>query len=166
VLHLSVGLDGLVYKPLKNPVIDYVSTRCRGRLATLIQRQKIRGAVRTLMSGGTVWFTVDHAEGAKNSVLVSFFGEPKTMPTGATRLAEITGAAVIPFHITRESDRLAYRVTIHPALDGFPSSDRQIDAQRLIRFVEQQVELAPEQYSWAHPRFRKRRGMHPSPYQV
>jgi KDO2-lipid IV(A) lauroyltransferase len=162
----NVGLDAAVYKPLKNPVIDYVSTRARSRLGRLVQRQKIRDAVRILSAGGTLWFAVDHAEGAKNSVLVRFFGEPKTMPTGVMRLAQISDARVVPFHIVRKPGGFSYRLIVRPPLADFPSSDRERDAERLIRFVEEQVELAPEQYSWAHRRFRKRRGMLPSPYQL
>ena len=113
-----------------------------------------------------MWFTVDHAEGAKNSVVVPFFGEPKTMPTGVLRLAEMTGAAVVPLLMMRKPGLMAYRLSLTPAWVDFPSDDREQDALRLIRFVEEQADLAPEQYSWAHRRFRKRRGMLPSPYEL
>jgi len=164
LLHRAVGFDAIVYKPLKNPVLDYVSTRYRNKFGPMVARKDIREAIRAMASGGTCLCVMDHAEGSKRSVLVPFFGEPKAMPTGPLRMAAMTGAAAVPVLMLRKPGNTGYRLILRPALRDFPSADPTADALRLIKVVEEQVELAPEQYSWAHPRFRKRRGEFESPY--
>ncbi len=164
LLHKAVGFDAVVYKPLKNPVLDFISTRYRNKCGPMVARKDIREAIRAMTDGGTCLCVMDHAEGSRKSVLVPFFGEPKAMPTGPLRMAAMTGAATMPVLMVREPGNTGYHLTLLPPLGDFPSTDSEADALRLIRVVEDQVELAPEQYSWAHPRFRKRRGVLASPY--
>jgi len=164
ILHNKIGFDAVIYKPLKNPVLDYVSTRYRSKVGPLVARKDIREAVRAMSAGGTGLCVMDHAEGSKRSVLVPFFGEPKTVPTGPVRLAEMTGAVALPLLMVRKPGTSGYRLVLLPPLKDFPSRDYRADAIKMISVVEEQVELAPEQYSWAHPRFRKRRGELASPY--
>jgi KDO2-lipid IV(A) lauroyltransferase len=167
LLHKHVQFDAIIYKPLKNPVLDYVSTRYRSEAGgAMVARKDIREAIRTMSHGGTGLCLMDHTEGSKRSVLVPFFGEPKTMPTGPIRMVEMTGAVAIPVLMARKPGTAGYRLILRPPLGDFPSKDTQADALQLIHCVEEQVELAPEQYSWAHPRFRKRRGTLPSPYRL
>jgi KDO2-lipid IV(A) lauroyltransferase len=109
---------------------------------------------------------MDHAEGSRRSVLVPFLGELKAMPTGPARLAEMTGAVALPVLMVRKPGNAGYRLVLLPPLRDFPSKDSEADALKMIHVVEEQVEMAPEQYSWAHPRFRKRRGQLPSPYRM
>lgn len=164
ILHNKIGFDAVIYKPLKNPVLDYVSTRYRSKAGPMVARKDIREAVRAMSAGGTGLCVMDHAEGSKRSVLVPFFGEPKTVPTGPVRLAEMSGAVALPVLMQRKPGTAGYRLVLLPPLRDFPSRDYEADAMKMIEVVEDQVELAPEQYSWAHPRFRKRRGLHPNPY--
>lgn len=166
ILHNAVGFDAVIYKPLKNPVLDYVSTIYRRKAGPMVARKDIRDAIRTMSSGGTGLCVMDHAEGSRRSVLVPFFGEPKAMPTGPARMAEMTGAVALPVLMVRKPGNTGYRLVLLAPLRDFPSKDDEADALKMIRVVEEQVELAPEQYSWAHPRFRKRRGQLPSPYRM
>ena len=45
---------------------------------------------------------------------------------------------------------------MHPALEDFPTGDDIIDATRVNNLVESFVRLQPEQYLWAHRRFKTR----------
>jgi KDO2-lipid IV(A) lauroyltransferase len=152
-----------ILKPFKNPVLDRVATRGRERHARLIHRRHPLAALRYLKQGGLVWVAPDQSEG-RGGVLVPFFGEPKVVSTGAARMAKATGALVLAVLQVRLPGSAGYRVIIKPPLEGFPTGDDVADAARLVRIVEEQVALAPDHYSWAHGRFRKRLGMLPSPY--
>jgi Kdo2-lipid IVA lauroyltransferase/acyltransferase len=151
-----------VYKPFKNPALQRIAHRARLRYASLVHRNHLRSVVRHLKSGGIVWYAPDQSEG-RGGVLVPFFGEPKLVHTAPARLAKATGAAVMPLQTVRLPGGGGYRVIVRPPLADFPSGDDVTDAARIARVVEEQVELAPEQYSWYHRRFGKRPGLM-SPY--
>lgn len=160
--HLPAPLTA-IYKPFENPVFDRAAMRGRARHARLVHRSHRHAALRSLEDGGIVWYAPDQSEG-KGGVLVPFFGEPKVMNTGTARIAQATGALVMPLHQVRLPGSAGYRVVVGPPLDGFPTGDDVADATRLIRVLEAQVALAPDHYSWTHARFRKRLGLLPSPY--
>jgi Kdo2-lipid IVA lauroyltransferase/acyltransferase len=151
-----------VYKPFKNPALQQVAHRARRRYATLAHRSHLFQVVRHLKSGGIVWYAPDQSEG-RGGVLVPFFGEPKLVHTAPARLAKATGAAVIPLQTARLPRGSGYHVILRPPLEDFPNGDDVADAARIAQLVEEQVRLAPEQYSWYHRRFGKRPGLE-SPY--
>jgi KDO2-lipid IV(A) lauroyltransferase len=152
-----------IYKPFKSAAVQRAAHRARQRHVFMAHRNHLRGVVRSLKSGGIVWYAPDQSEGRPGGVLVRFFGEPKLVHTAPARLARATGAAVVPLQTVRLPHGEGYRVILRPPLEGFPSEDDVADAVRVARLVEEQVELAPEQYSWYHRRFGKRPGL-TSPY--
>jgi KDO2-lipid IV(A) lauroyltransferase len=92
--------------------------------------------------------------GARDAVFVPFFGVPAATVTSISRLAHITGAAVVPF-VTEMTDA-GYVVRIYPAWEGFADEDPEIAARRMNEFIEQRVLEMPEQYLWSHKRFKTR----------
>ena len=75
----------------------------------------------------------------------------------------MTGAAVVPFFARREADH-SYTLTLHPALENFPTADVAADAVRINRLIEENVRLCPEQYFWVHKRFKARGPGYPEVY--
>ena len=71
-------------------------------------------------------------------------------------VARISGAPVIPLFPERLPDDRGYRITLQPALEGFPSGDAGQDAARINALFESQVRRIPEQYLWVHRRFKTR----------
>ena len=49
-----------------------------------------------------------------------------------------------------------YELRCYPAWEGFPSGDDAADARRMNAFIEDRVREMPEQYNWAHKRFKTR----------
>ncbi|NBT49224.1 MAG: lipid A biosynthesis acyltransferase, partial [Actinobacteria bacterium] len=86
--------------------------------------------------------------------------------TTTGRLAQMTGAAVVPFFPVRLSDGTGYRIRILPALEGFPTGDDAADTRRVNALVETAVLQAPEQYLWVHRRFKTRPTGNKSFYQA
>jgi KDO2-lipid IV(A) lauroyltransferase len=110
--------------------------------------------VRVLKAGGIVWYAPDQAYRGKGAQMVPFFGIPAATNTATSRLARLTGAAVLPYFAERLADRSGYRISIGPALEDFPGDDPVADTRRFHGLIEAQVRRIPEQYLWVHKRFK------------
>ena len=86
--------------------------------------------------------------------MVPFFGIPAATNTATSRLARMTGAAVLPYFPERLPGSRGYRMIIQPMLEDFPTKDPVADAQRFNASIEEQVRVVPEQYLWIHRRFK------------
>jgi len=147
-----------IYRPHEHPLIEYFFKHSREQHAQqAIHRDNGRAMLRSLKQNKTLWLAVDQNYGHKNSVFADFLGIPAATNTAFSRLAQLSGAAVIPFFTQRlDHYRGGYQITFHPPLVDFPSGDDLADATRINQFIEQQVRRAPEQYLWVHRRFKDR----------
>ncbi|WP_349616670.1 lipid A biosynthesis lauroyl acyltransferase [Azotobacter salinestris] len=160
-------IDGM-YREHSNPVFDYVQRRGRERHnadATAIEREDIRAMLKVLRAGRAIWYAPDQDYGRKQSLFVPLFGIPAATVTATTKFARLGKAQVMPFIQTRLADGSGYRLTIHPPLVDFPGESEEVDCLRINRWVEQAVRQQPEQYLWAHRRFKSRPDGEPSLYQ-
>jgi len=145
------------YQELRNPLSNHILTAARNKYAhRLIHRHDIRGFIKALKAGEVVWYAPDQSQARKNSVFAPFFGIQANTLTATTKLAKITGAAVLPFEIKRLPDARGYALTIQPPLKDFPGESEVADATRFNALLEAQVRANPEQYLWIHRRFKKR----------
>jgi KDO2-lipid IV(A) lauroyltransferase len=145
------------YQELRNKLSDKVVRTARVKQCKiLIHRHDLRGFIKALKSGEIVWYAPDQSQGRKNSVFAPFFGIPTNTLTATTKLAKITGAAVMPFLVERLPDARGYALTIRPALEDFPGENEEADASRFNALIESQVRKHPEQYLWIHRRFKCR----------
>ncbi|MFW5452328.1 LpxL/LpxP family Kdo(2)-lipid IV(A) lauroyl/palmitoleoyl acyltransferase [Thioalkalivibrio sulfidiphilus] len=153
----------VMYRPHENPVIERLFANNRNRhFERAIRRNDVKGLLKALKDNQVVWYAPDQGKGGKNSVIAPFFGEPAATQTGTHRIARVSGAPVVPFFGFRTPDG-HYRLVIKPALDDFPGEDPLTDTTRVNQVIEAAVREAPEQYFWAHRRFKKREGL-PDPY--
>jgi KDO2-lipid IV(A) lauroyltransferase len=152
----EAGKFGCLYRDPNNPVVADVMRRQRERLTSVaIHFDDLRGLIRALRDGHVIWYAPDQARKLKLSALLPFFGVPAVTSTATSRIAAMTGAAVVPYFARRRADG-SYLLTILPALDNFPSADSEADALRVNRLIEDAVRAAPEQYFWVHKRFKAR----------
>jgi len=159
-------IDGM-YREHANPVFDYVQRRGRERHnadAAAIEREDIRAMLKVLRAGRAIWYAPDQDYGRKQSLFVPLFGIPAATVTATTKFARLGKAQVMPFIQTRLADGSGYRLTIHPPLADFPGESEEADCRRINRWVEQAVRRHPEQYLWAHRRFKSRPDGEPSLY--
>lgn len=158
------GLAAL-YRPSRNPFVDEVLRRGRGRSATrLVAKDNLRLLVRTLKEGLPLWYAPDQSYRRQNSALVPFMGEPAMTNTALTKICRLTGARVVPYLPRRRTDGTGYDVTILPPLEDFPGESPEGDALRVNRLLEAHIAGAPEQYYWIHRRFKGRPSPLPDPY--
>ncbi len=120
----------------------------------LLRTEGIRPALRRLRQNIPFYFAPDMDLGARDALFVPFFGVPAATVTTLHRLAQMTGASVIPC-VTRTT-ATGYRMDIGPAWTDFPGTDEQADTRRMNAFIEAQVLLQPQDYLWSHRRFKTR----------
>ncbi len=148
-----------VYSRQKNAALDALLYRGRTRfvMPDLYSRQQgIRAVVRSMRSGLPFYYLPDMDFGSRNSVFVPFFGVPAATITGLSRVARLTGAAVVPAVTTQLPGGAGYVLRFYPAWTDFPGDDPLADARRMNAFIEERVREMPEQYYWLHKRFKTR----------
>ncbi|WP_295464565.1 lipid A biosynthesis lauroyl acyltransferase [uncultured Pseudomonas sp.] len=151
-------IDGM-YRQHKNPVFDFIQRRGRERHnldATAIEREDVRAMLKVLRAGRAIWYAPDQDYGAKQSLFVPLFGIPAATVTATTKFARLGRARVLPFTQERLADGSGYRLVIHPPLADFPGESEEADCLRINQWVERCVSALPEQYLWAHRRFKTR----------
>lgn len=145
----------VLYRPTKNEILTELMAGQFARYAQrAIQYDDIRTVVRALKHNGAVWYAPDQSYRNKGAAMVPFFGTPAATTTSTSRLARMTGAAVLTYFPQRLPEGQGYRVFIGPELEDFPSDDPVADAARFVALLEAQIRHHPEQYLWMHRRFK------------
>lgn len=131
--------------------------RARFRHQLLYSRQQgLRPIIKGMRAGMPFIYPPDQDQGVKDGVFVPFFGVPAATMTSVSRIAQMTGAKVVP-SITRVlPGGEGYVLTFYPAWESYPSGDEVADARRMNEFIESRIREMPEQYFWLHKRFKNR----------
>ena len=145
----------IIYRPTKNEALARVLARrrsCNGGHA--IPRDDIRAMIAALKNNECVWYAPDQSYRKKGAQMVPLFGIPAATNTATSRIARMTGTAVLPFFVERLPGTAGYRAVIQPPLEDFPGDCPSADAERFHRLIEAQVRAVPDQYLWIHRRFK------------
>ena len=157
---LNSHIDNLkvVYKRSTNPLLEYFieHKRLQKCCSGLIKHKNLRTIVRSIKDGNVVWYAPDQDFGRKDSIFAPFMNVATNTLLSTQRLAKLTDAPVVPFYVARLTDRSGYVIRFSPALENFPSDNDVADASAVNHAIEQQVRQTPEQYLWAHRRFKTR----------
>ena len=163
----TLSMDGM-YRAHKNPVLDFVQARGRTSKSlgntVVFERKDVRGTMKALKAGRILWYGPDQDYGLRQGLFAPFFGQQAATVYATARFAEKTGAAVVPFSHVRKPWGKGYQLKLHPPLKEFPSGDDLKDATRVNAVLEQMIRTAPDQYLWAHKRFKNRPEGEPSVY--
>lgn len=151
-----VPLYAFMFRRRSNPLLNEMQRRCRRRAAhTSVGSDDVRSLLRMLRRNATVWYAPDQVR-VDTGVLLPFFGEPAMTSTAASRLARVSGVAVIPLFFCRLADDSGYLLRFCPPLDDFPTTDEARDTARLMSILEDFVRECPAQYFWMHRKFKGR----------
>jgi KDO2-lipid IV(A) lauroyltransferase len=153
ILGAHVPLN-FVYRPPKNALVAKVMHKSFARHGKPIAYDDIRSMIRALRNNEIVWYAPDQSYRNKGAAMVPFFGVPAATTTATSRLAAISGAAVLTYFPERLPGDAGYRLTIGQPLSDFPSGNAVDDAERFGRLLEQHIQKVPEQYLWMHRRFK------------
>ena len=148
-----------MYSKQKNPLFDALLLHSRTRFGNspMASRQDgIKPIVRAMRKGLPFYYLPDMDFGPRDAVFVPFFGVPAATITGLSRLAKITGAAVVPSVTRQLPGGAGYVLKFYPAWEDFPGASVEDDTRRMNAFIEERVREMPEQYFWLHKRFKTR----------
>ncbi len=153
-LHIPMQV---MFRNASNRLVDAVALVARTRnFGRVLRRRRVRETLRGLQDNLPTWYAPDQDFGRKGTVFVPFMGVPASTLLATARLAQMSGAAVVPYFPYRLSGARGYRLVIQPALEGFPSDDPVADARRVNEVLAAQIAEAPAQYMWVHRRFKTR----------
>lgn len=146
----------VVIRPLDNPLIDAAVEKRRAESGnTLIsKREAARAIFRALQRNESVGVLVDQNVLPEEGAFVTFFGTPACAGTAFVRIAQRTGAAVIPGYALWSETENRYVLRFYPLLEM--TGDIQADTQRLHSQLEQVVREYPDQWLWIHRRWKTR----------
>lgn len=120
-----------------------------------VEKRDLAELLRSLRAGHPVGYAPDQ-DFNLHMAFVPFFGQPAATLMMTSRIARLSRAPVLCCWIRRRSDGYGYTLRIDPPLADFPSADAVADTARIMALVEAEVREVPEQYLWAHRRFKTR----------
>jgi KDO2-lipid IV(A) lauroyltransferase len=146
-------------RPMANPHLW--SRVVRGRAATGAELIDVRGGapemLRALRANRMVAVMIDQYARRTRAVQVPLFGVRCPTSAGIATLALRSGAPVLPFYVVREGPE-RHRATLLPPVEMPDTGDRRADIEtgtaRCNAVIESLIRKHPEQWWWAHRRFR------------
>ena len=88
-----------IYKPARNALFEGVMAQSRSRLYDdLLNNRDMRTIVRSLKQNKIIWYAPDQDFGRAQTVFAPFMGTQAASLTMTSRLAKLSGAAVLPFY--------------------------------------------------------------------
>lgn len=150
----------VVARAQNNPLFDARLNATRAGLGMRVvdRRGSTKTLLRSLRDGRVVALVADQNVQSAG-VFVPFFGVPAATARGPALLASRTGAAIVFAAAIRCPGGVArYRVVMHP-IEPPPADEANADRivlERYLAHLEAVIRLHPEQYLWAHRRWKTR----------
>ncbi len=147
----------LVYKKSRNSAFDeLVYSHRKTYITKLISHENMRAMVRSLQKKEVLWYAPDQDFGRPRSVFVPFFHEEAATIIGSSVLTKLGKAVMLPVFFHRKQNGEGYELVTPPHLEHFPSGNDEADAIRFNTLLADYIRTVPEQYVWAHRRFKTR----------
>lgn len=160
----------IVMRRLDNPYIDRIARSLRTMHGNQVidKDEFARGVLGALRRGETVGVLMDTNMTPPEGIFVPFFGIPASTTSSIARLAQKTGAAVVPVFTIFDRKLGKYRIHFEPALETVCTGDDVADAEantaRYNQVIEAAIRRDPDQWLWVHRRWKTRPDGQPSLY--
>ena len=161
--HSLMGMPmGMVIRRLDNPLVDlFVNrVRCLHGNRVIHKDDFARGLIASMRSGETVGILMDTNMTPPQGVFVPFFGVEACTASGMARVAQKTGAAVVPGFLLWEEAEQKYVLHFAPEIPVVDTGDAEADAvtntARFTAAIEGYIRRYPEQWLWMHRRWKTR----------
>ncbi len=125
----------------------------------------VRRSLRLLSQGEAVAAPLDQNQKRKRGIFVEMFGHPACTSTLLARLSLSSGAPVVPIFAVWEGEQTVPVVgkVIEPAGPESPAAGAESREEKVLRLtarytaeIEAVVSRYPEQWNWAHDRWKTR----------
>ncbi len=114
--------------------------------------------IRALKTKGTILGLISDQNGGKDGIFIDFFGVPASSVKGPAYLALRYNVPVVPIFALWDGDN--YRIEILPEVELIRTDDEDSDVlantQRFQKVIEDMVRKYPDQWLWAHRRWKTR----------
>ncbi|OAT22624.1 LpxL/LpxP family Kdo(2)-lipid IV(A) lauroyl/palmitoleoyl acyltransferase [Proteus myxofaciens] len=149
-----------MYRPHNNKAMEFIQTKARSRSDKgMIDRRNLKFMVTELKKGKAIWFAPDQDFGLKGTTFSPFFSVKKTSTSkGVAILSKLSGARTLTITLIRNKNKNKknYSLIIGEEIKDYPTENIQIDTDRMNKLIETEIMRAPDQYLWAHRRFKTR----------
>ncbi len=150
-----------VAAPLKNPFVDEWITSLRAGFGMRLLppgKRSARAVLQALRSGCVVLLLMDQ-DARSQGVFVRFLGRSASTRAGAARLAQRTGAPIVPC-TSRPGPGAYHTIVIHPAISppprGAGAEEITQKIQEITAVLERSIQEEPSLWFWPHRRFKTR----------
>jgi KDO2-lipid IV(A) lauroyltransferase len=149
-------------RPLDNRPLDALVNRYRGLSGNqpIYKNEAARVMLTVLKKAGTIGILADQNTMPGEGVFVDFFGTKACTTTGIARVALHTDAAVVPGYAFWDENLRKYRLRFEPPVELVRSGDLDRDivanTQKFAKIIEEIIRTYPDQWVWAHARWKNR----------
>jgi KDO2-lipid IV(A) lauroyltransferase len=153
---------GMVIRRLDNPLVDELTNRirCLHGNRVLHKDDFARGLIAAMRAGETVGILMDTNMTPPQGLFVPFFGVQACTASGLARVAQKTGAAVVPGFLLWEETERKYVLRFYPevvlASTGNVEDDAAENTARFTAVLERVIRDYPAQWLWMHRRWKTR----------
>lgn len=146
----------VIVKSLKNGYLDKKINELRREttVTPVPKKNAIRGALTELRKNHVVAVLIDQWAG-KEGIWIDFFGSPTSTTSLPARLAKKTDCLLIPAYCLRKGIG-RYEIQVLPPVQLPPGEEEWETSvtRRLNEILERHIREYPEQWSWAHRRWK------------
>jgi KDO2-lipid IV(A) lauroyltransferase len=146
----------VMVRSLDNPLLDDLveSRRALSGNRLILKRDAARLVIRALKNNEAVGILVDQNTAASEGVFVNFFGKLACAGSAFVKLAQHSGAAVVPGFALWDKSRARYVLRFYPEI--VLTGDVGRDTQRIHALIESVIREYPDQWMWIHRRWKTR----------
>jgi len=146
----------VVVRPLDNQGIDRLveDRRQAGGNRVIHKKEAARSVLRALERNEAVGILIDQNAGADEGVFIDFFGVRACVGTAFARIANRSGAAVIPGFALWSEGEGRYVLRFDPILEM--TGDEVRDTAAIHAALEAAIREHPDQWLWVHRRWKTR----------
>jgi len=153
----------VVVRESRNPFLDHWVNRCRSStgLVPVNRKASMKPMLRELKANHLVAILIDQWAGP-DGVWMDFFGTPTSVTDIPARLAQRTGAGLVPACCLRTATG-HYKIKIYPEISFEADAENPVLAttRKLNQHLEGLIREYPGQWAWSHRRW-KEKGRHNS----
>ena len=150
----------VLVRPLDNPSLDRLVDRYRSLAGnqTIRKQDAGRKVLRALRNNEAVGILIDQNTMGEDRVFVDFFGRKASATSAFVKLAQRSGAVVIPGFALWRPEAGRYVLKFYPPLEWISTGDAAADlvgnTQLCQSVLERVVREHPDQWLWIHRRWK------------